>query len=66
VSDSIQVGDIVTWRNHEHPNAIGFANCKVVELGEDKDGRPAALIKNYYFEEPVGALIVDLLKEEDK
>jgi hypothetical protein len=55
----INVGDTVTWR--EGPNSLGVLGCKVLELGEDKDGNPAARINALGQE--VGARIAHLHRE---
>ena len=55
----IEVGDIVTWRSA--PNALGIANCKVLKLGEDEHGNPAALIDA--LGQQAGALIAHLHHE---
>lgn len=56
--DAVEVGDVVLWRDHSNPHALGIANCEVVELGQDKDGNPVAMI--LALGEKVGALVADL------
>jgi hypothetical protein len=58
----IQVGDFVTWRSAENPNALGFTGCQVLELGESEDGQPAARLNLGRFG-VANALIADLVKE---
>lgn len=59
---TIKPGDVVTWRSAAKPGSrnvpLGVANCRVLELGESEDGRPAAKIKAMGQE--IGALLSDL------
>lgn len=59
----IHIGDFVTWKSAEHPNALALKHCKVVEFGVDEQGRPAAMIEA--FGNPVGALMKDLTREDE-
>lgn len=56
----IKIGDVVTWRPKPRPTILPMAitGATVLELGQDKDGKPAALIKTRFGD--VGVLIEDL------
>lgn len=62
----INIGDVVTWRTASTKSIqpLGFANCKVVALGETEDKQPAAIIE--VMGERVGALVADLHKEPEE
>lgn len=60
---SIKVGQFVTWRSANNPNALGFTGCKVLELGETEDGQPAAKLDCGRFGE-ANALVSELHPEE--
>jgi hypothetical protein len=59
----IEIGDIVTVRPHNHPNALGIRGCTVLGFGKTEDGQPAAKLDGGRFGE-FNALVADLTKEE--
>lgn len=58
----IKVGDFVTWGKKGRPEVLAMTGCKVLELGEDESGRPAARLDLGRFGE-AGALVEDLTLE---
>lgn len=62
---TIKVGDFVSWGNATNKNALAFTGCKVLALGETKDGKPAARIDLGRFGE-TNALVSELVPEEGK
>ena len=60
---AIQVGDTVKWGSKANPHALAFTGCKVLELGQTEDGRPAARLDLGRFGEACAA-VDELVREE--